>query len=389
MSSLGKAEWAAIDDGEPTHTSKEQAKIEKKVIDEFQLFRDSPEQFERIELLKELHYVYISDGFESLPESYSSLDASRAWILFWNLHGLELLGHSLEAYAKRTIEFLKACECPTGGYGGGPGQLPHLAPTYAAVMSLLLIGTEESYNAINRGKLYDFLLKRKNPDGSFSVHDGGESDVRGAYCAMAVASILNIMTEDLERGVHEYIVKCQTYEGGLGGEPDNEAHGGYTYCGLAAMLILGKADRLDLDRLLAWSVNRQMAVEGGFQGRTNKLVDSCYSFWQGAVFEMVDMAMDNSANHDGTFLFDEGALQMYNYVCCQDVAGGLRDKPGKWRDYYHTCYALSGIACAQHGVDDKNTVTGAPSNTLRRNHPIFNISHETAAKALARFGYFH
>ncbi len=25
-----------------------------------------------------------------------------------------------------------------------------------------------------------------------------------------------------------------------------------------------------------------MRYEGGFQGRTNKLVDGCYSFWQGA-----------------------------------------------------------------------------------------------------------
>lgn len=30
-----------------------------------------------------------------------------------------------------------------------------------------------------------------------------------------------------------------------------------------------------------------MSIEGGFQGRTNKLVDGCYSFWQGATFEVV------------------------------------------------------------------------------------------------------
>jgi len=28
-------------------------------------------------------------------------------------------------------------------------------------------------------------------------------------------------------------------------------------------------------------------LEGGFQGRTNKLVDSCYSFWQGAALAIV------------------------------------------------------------------------------------------------------
>ena len=29
-----------------------------------------------------------------------------------------------------------------------------------------------------------------------------------------------------------------------------------------------------------WLVGRQMRLEGGFQGRQNKLVDGCYSFWQ-------------------------------------------------------------------------------------------------------------
>jgi hypothetical protein len=28
-------------------------------------------------------------------------------------------------------------------------------------------------------------------------------------------------------------------------------------------------------------------VEGGFNGRTNKLVDGCYSFWQGGVFPIL------------------------------------------------------------------------------------------------------
>ena len=31
----------------------------------------------------------------------------------------------------------------------------------------------------------------------------------------------------------------------------------------------------------------QGSSEGGFMGRTNKLVDGCYSFWQGAVFPIL------------------------------------------------------------------------------------------------------
>lgn len=90
-----------------------------------------------------------------------------------------------------------------------------------------------------------------------------------------------------------YAAACilQTYEGGIGGEPGNEAHGGYTYCGLAALALAGCPQALDLPRLLHWAVQRQGWVEGGFNGRTNKLVDGCYSFWQGGVFPILQQLM--------------------------------------------------------------------------------------------------
>lgn len=43
---------------------------------------------------------------------------------------------------------------------------------------------------------------------------------------------------------------CQNWEGGLGGVPGLEAHGGYTFCGTAALVILGKEHMLDLKALL-------------------------------------------------------------------------------------------------------------------------------------------
>lgn len=51
---------------------------------------------------------------------------------------------------------------------------------------------------------------------------------------------------------------AQTYEGGIGGEPGNEAHGGYTYCGLAALSLVGSADALNLPRLLHWAARCQV-----------------------------------------------------------------------------------------------------------------------------------
>ena len=291
---------------------------------------------------------------------------------------------------------------------------------------------------------------------------------------------------------------CQTYEGGFGGEPGLEAHGGYAFCAFAALVILGRAGDADLDMLEHWLAHRQMSVEGGFQGRTNKLVDGCYGFWQGGTGVLLalvragraaeavgwrararptsssstpspknpvallldakvryagggggggegsssggkaspalsssssvhaddaeDVAYDPttpvilpSRPEDGTLgAVNQHALQKYLLHCCQQDIGGLRDKPGKGRDFYHTCYVLSGLAAAQHGLppprprssrppeeEEQGEVAAAAAtaavpaaaalvygdfeNLLPRTNPVYNLTEEKAARALDYF----
>ena len=92
-------------------------------------------------------------------------------------------------------------------------------------------------------------------------------------------------------------------------------------------------------------------------------------------------------------------LQMYVLLACQDLEkGGLKDKPGKSIDMYHTCYSLSGLWCAQlvdaeiiesesetksesiKSETNKSTklfqnkdVFGDPNNELLKNDPFYNI----------------
>lgn len=47
----------------------------------------------------------------------------------------------------------------------------------------------------------------------------------------------------------KFNLRCQTYEGGFGATPENEAHGGYSFCGLAALKLLGKEKLCDIDTL--------------------------------------------------------------------------------------------------------------------------------------------
>ena len=48
-----------------------------------------------------------------------------------------------------------------------------------------------------------------------------------------------MLTPELVEGVREFLLRCQTSEGGFGGLPETEAHGGYTFCAVAGLSILG------------------------------------------------------------------------------------------------------------------------------------------------------
>lgn len=76
------------------------------------------------------------------------------------------------------LDFLSRCQNKTGGFGGGPSQLSHLAPTYAAINAIVTIGTEEAYKIVDRQALYKWLLSLKAPNGGFRLHEDGEIDVR-------------------------------------------------------------------------------------------------------------------------------------------------------------------------------------------------------------------
>ncbi|ONK72736.1 uncharacterized protein A4U43_C04F22640 [Asparagus officinalis] len=433
-----------------TITQIEQLGVEEKVAEIFQILNGvSPHTRSLImELQRDKHIEFLTRGLRLLGPSYHVLDANRPWLCYWILHSLALLGEPLDLeFENAAVDFLLRCEAEDGGYGGGPGQMAHLATTYAAVNSLITLGSMWALSSINRDKMYKFLSQMKDPSGAFRMHDAGEMDVRACYTAISVASILNILDYELVKDVGSYIVRCQTYEGGIAGEPGSEAHGGYTFCGLATMILINEVDRLDLPRLLDWVAFRQ-GVECGFQGRTNKLVDGCYSFWQGGVLALMQRLLpiadeqlkltfvprsclsmkssNNSRSADtgdspGLYddlcqsstshqqiegklpdvglafinkkpnwgpLFNSTALQQYILLCSQVLEGGFKDKPGKQRDHYHSCYVLSGLSVSQYSWSkDENApplpkaVLGPYSNLLEPIHPLYNVILDRYYKA--------
>lgn len=190
--------------------------------------------------------------------------------------------------------------------------------------------------------------------------------------------------------------------------PLGEAHAGYAHCAIASMAVLmrlkkagtdaGHSPRasssmecsvLDLAAFYRWAIHLQgTPIEGGaFRGRTNKLVDGCYGYFAGAgLFSCLEAAMmlDDSSHHqtappvphhqepsadapprssasdtswvtethEDSWLFDRASLQEYILICAQSdpPRGGLKDKPSKRPDAYHTCYNLSALSLCQHRI---------------------------------------
>ncbi|RCI15829.1 hypothetical protein L249_2779 [Ophiocordyceps polyrhachis-furcata BCC 54312] len=332
-------------------------------------------------LYRDRHVRFLHRQLGNLPAAFTNADPSRPWFFYWCLSSLTMLGQDVGSYRSRLVETVRPMQNTTGGFGGGFGQFSHLATTYATVLALSLLGGDDAYDVIDRKGMWRWLCSLKQPDGGFQMAVGGEEDVRGAYCAAVIISLLGLPLDlspdsparatghaGLFDGLGEWVRRCQTYEGGVSAKPGVEAHGAYAFCALGCLSILGPPHRtvpryLDVPRLLSWLSSLQYAPEGGFCGRTNKLVDGCYSHWAGGCWPLLEASLkgpqgagaasqeaDRQYMHEDDSLFNRNGLIRYVLCCCQDMSdrGGLRDKPSKYSDAYHSCYVLSGLSAAQH-----------------------------------------
>jgi prenyltransferase beta subunit len=121
-----------------------------------------------------------------------------------------------------------------------------------------------------------------------------EADMRSCYCAAAITFILTDGRRDSdllssvgfdEQKLKNFVLSSQNYAGGFGDPYNCESHAGLTYCAVACLKLLG--DSYIDQRVTEFCVMRQQDSLGGFQGRCNKLCDSCYSFWNMATLQIL------------------------------------------------------------------------------------------------------
>nr|XP_009680895.1 PREDICTED: protein farnesyltransferase subunit beta-like [Struthio camelus australis] len=365
-----------------------QTKVEDIVQEVFNAYKSNHHTSQFV-LQREKHFHYLKRGLRQLTEAYECLDASRPWLCYWILHSLELLEEPIpESVASESEMESKRSHsgcCDVRAWGGWTLTGPS-CPAGSC-----------------RKKLLEYLHSLKQPDGSFLMHVGGEVDVRWVGAAedglptLGSTSLGNAsLPRCSRRGVYPGCGPAElrprwgpsratarfkrplcSPRAAVRSRLGPERSGGLDVARRPAEIGMGVSTglwwwgmscaRLELPGavialatapvcpLQHWVTSRQMRFEGGFQGRCNKLVDGCYSFWQdGPLSHRALHARGDAALSMTHWMFDQSALQEYILLCCQCPAGGLLDKPGNW-------------SCA------------------RATHPVYNIAPEKVIQAVMHF----
>ncbi|KAK2788325.1 hypothetical protein FQN53_003859 [Emmonsiellopsis sp. PD_33] len=189
-----------------------------------------------------------------------------------------------------------------------------------------------------------------------------------------------------------HILACQSYDGGLGEAPVTESHAGLTYCGIASLSFLGHmpppesfasstlapaTSRFeDLVRWLVWhqtTLIKEKSQDGpenedncsgaldqqsiderisslpdicpatqrpcedfhwaGFNGRTNKVADTCYSFWVTGTLGILDRLGTVNVDANRQFLLER----------TQHFIGGFGKCYGDPPDLLHSYLGLASL----------------------------------------------
>ncbi|KAI8334966.1 terpenoid cyclases/protein prenyltransferase alpha-alpha toroid [Chlamydoabsidia padenii] len=333
---------------------------------------------------RDKHIQYFLSNLRMLPSLYTETETNRMTLAYFCLGGLELLGaldsHVSDHNKQDWIEWIYAqqilpstdgqndahCGFRGSSWSGRPFESnkttceyqhydsSHIANTYTALLNLLLLGDDLS--RVNRKAIVKTIAHLQQDDGSIApTYESLERDVRCIFCATAISYILNDWSGlDMEKTI-TYIRTLQSYECGVGQNSGEESHGGSTFCGVAALTLMGKQQEglVNKDKLIKWCLDRQST---GFQGRPNKQPDTCYCFWIGASLKMLD-AYD-LVNHDNLRSF---------LMSTQTKLGGFGKDATSYPDALHSYMGVASLSLlGEPGLQSMNTAINLPSTGVDR-----------------------
>lgn len=212
------------------------------------------------------------------------------------------------------------------------------------------------------------------------------------YMLRNVRGLSDATTMFKEGAMVHYIESCQSYEGGFSEGPYREAHSGLNYCAIGALSFLSTLsprgnnppelvrleeayrEEIDLSTCIKWMLLRQTTyieddeyeassdadvqrisqhaiqtpttipqdgslkpsdlLHAGFNGRTNKIADTCYAFWNFGALAIL------KKQH----LVDQDRLRRYLLAKVQHRIGGFGKGVGEPPDVLHAYLGLATLS---------------------------------------------
>ncbi|GAW81995.1 geranylgeranyltransferase [Plasmodium gonderi] len=350
-----------------------------------------------IQFVKEKHVNYLNTyTTTSNAEELIFNETLKMCGVFYYLCSCKILSHKINK-KKEFINFILQCQNPDGGFGNNANYDSHVVSTHHAILSLLLLNhsfdefnpyvqhdndvtdkvvtNSDCINGCNasisspsvnqhtnskktiRDATCDYILTLFNEDGSCRGDIWGEVDTRFVYSAVSCLTILNKLNMVSTEKIGSYILTNYAIcENGFSWTSGNEPHAASVFCCVATLFLIQKLYLINEKKIGDWLSLRQ-TNNGGFNGRAEKLTDTCYSWW---IFSSLILLKKHK-------WINKYALKNY-ILFCQDLDnGGISDNPDCLPDICHTFFGLAALSL----IDNLNQ--SDKKLTLREMHPVYAI----------------
>ncbi|KAI0195414.1 terpenoid cyclases/Protein prenyltransferase [Astrocystis sublimbata] len=267
----------------------------------------------------------------------------------------------------------------------------NVAATGFALLCLGILAEDDgadAFRGVDRVRTLTWLKKLQREDGSFGEvlnEDGqisGGRDMRFCYIAAIIRWALGGTRADdnsLDFDVNAlvgHIRQAQTFDGGISESSMHESHSGYAYCAVAALALLDPTDPKpyiqagipSIPSLIHFLASRQFTYSdppgdnssddttapladlpslslsdsdslphlAGFNGRLNKLPDTCYTWWNAGALSLL--------GEDASSCISRDPARRFILSKTQHLIGGFAKHPGGPPDVYHAYMGLAALA---------------------------------------------
>ena len=260
---------------------------------------------------------------------------NKPWVCYWLLHSLDLFSiHSKKDYINKYHNRICLLLSKINLSKVFKDSNPSLFSLYSSSLHSVLVKklNINPMDITSKKSIYYFL--RCLVKNTVLPRNSKISDCDGIniFCIFTISSLYNILSPDLENLCIKNLRHLSTTSEGFAIKKFGGVHGAITYCWLGSLFFLDMKKKINIFfEIKKWLQNRQHLFMFGFSGRLSKTPDSCYNFWIGASFILLNIKINKELANSYIFYNDKKSK-------------GFSDRCGKTIDSYHICYALSGLA---------------------------------------------